>query len=331
MVDTTPTRLGNPNLAAPGSEYDLFLTKYAGEVLAVFERMTSARKMFSMRNISNGDSATFPAYSRAVAAYHTAGENILDPSNSLLTEFGIAERVINVDQLLQSSTFVDRLDEMLNHWEVRSGFADQMGQALARKEDEQLFQLAVLASRAASTITTDGGGTGGSVTSTDAEDNSATLIDKIFECAETFDTLDVPKRDRFCALRPAQYYMLIADTAGGVTDMVNKDFTTENGGADEGIVKSVAGIQIINTNSVPFNEIVTEDTEARNDYFGTFTTTVGVCFHKTAVGSINMAGLSVESEYMSNYQGTFMIAKMAVGHGILRPESAIEILDTTMT
>ena len=35
--------------------------------------------------------------------------------------------------------------------------------------------------------------------------------------------------------------------------------------------------------------------------------------------------LAIESGYDIRRQGTLMVAKMAVGHGILRPESAVEL------
>ena len=35
--------------------------------------------------------------------------------------------------------------------------------------------------------------------------------------------------------------------------------------------------------------------------------------------------LAVESEYDIRRQGTLMVAKYAMGHGVLRPESAVEL------
>jgi hypothetical protein len=35
--------------------------------------------------------------------------------------------------------------------------------------------------------------------------------------------------------------------------------------------------------------------------------------------------LAAESEYDIRRQGTLMVAKYAVGHGILRPEAAVEL------
>jgi hypothetical protein len=47
--------------------------------------------------------------------------------------------------------------------------------------------------------------------------------------------------------------------------------------------------------------------------------------HESAVGTVKLMDLSMEGEYKIEYQGTLLVAKYAVGHGILRPESAVEI------
>ena len=47
-----------------------------------------------------------------------------------------------------------------------------------------------------------------------------------------------------------------------------------------------------------------------------------VVFHKSAIGTVKLMDLAMESEYDIRRQGTLMVGKMALGHGILRPESA---------
>jgi len=46
---------------------------------------------------------------------------------------------------------------------------------------------------------------------------------------------------------------------------------------------------------------------------------------KEAVGTVKLLDLAMESEYDIRRQGTLMVAKYAMGHGILRPECAIEL------
>ena len=65
-----------------------------------------------------------------------------------------------------------------------------MGRALANKVDQNLIQLAVLASQASSTIT--GGNGGEEITDADANTNAASLITSIFDAAEKLDNKDVP-------------------------------------------------------------------------------------------------------------------------------------------
>jgi hypothetical protein len=47
--------------------------------------------------------------------------------------------------------------------------------------------------------------------------------------------------------------------------------------------------------------------------------------HKGAVGTVKLMDLSAEAAYDIRRQGHLMVAKYAVGHGVLRPESAVEL------
>jgi hypothetical protein len=47
--------------------------------------------------------------------------------------------------------------------------------------------------------------------------------------------------------------------------------------------------------------------------------------HPQAMGTVKLMDLSSEMEYDIRRQGTLMVSKMAVGHGILRPECIYEI------
>ena len=49
---------------------------------------------------------------------------------------------------------------------------------------------------------------------------------------------------------------------------------------------------------------------------------VATVFHKSAIGTVKLMDLGMESEYDLRRQGSLMVGKMALGHGILRPESA---------
>ena len=60
-------------------------------------------------------------------------------------------------------------------------------------------------------------------------------------------------------------------------------------------------------------------------YNGDFSKTVGIVAHPSAVGTVKLLDLATESEYQMERQGTLFVAKYAMGHGVLRPEAAIEL------
>lgn len=48
-----------------------------------------------------------------------------------------------------------------------------------------------------------------------------------------------------------------------------------------------------------------------------------------AVGTVKLLDLAQEMAYDIRRQGTLIVSKYAVGHGILRPECAVELKTTT--
>ena len=311
MANATVSRLGQVN--ASGDANALFLKVFSGEVLATFQRENQMLNMTSVRQISSGKSAQFPVIGTTSSGYHTPGNEITGSS------IKHAEKTINIDDLLISSAFMSNLDEAKNHYDVRSIYTAEMGRALANTVDQNLLQLAVLGARGSATIT---GGNGGKVvTDADADTNADSLIASIFECAQALDEKDVPSTDRFCIVKPAVYYKLVQNDK-----ILNRDFGGQNGVFSDGTVIKVAGVNIVKANTaVNAFANVSQVTGTNNTYHGNFSTTVATVFHKSAIGTVKLMDLGMESEYDIRRQGNLMVAKMALGHGILRPESACEI------
>lgn len=316
MTATDPSRIGQVNGA--GDALALFLKVFSGEVLATFDRLNVMMGLHRMRSIKHGKSAQFPAVGRATAAYHVVGEDITDTGAGYLTQFGHNERVISIDSKLLAATFVDELDEMLNHYEVRSEYAHQLGEALARTFDQQALQVAVLAART-TTPTITGNPAGESVVDADFVTNGASAAATIFSIAQKFDEKDIPESDRVIVVNPQTYYNLVQET-----DFINRDFTDSNGGLDTGRVMTIAGIKIVKSNNLP-STVVAADPGHQNTYSGDFTTTLAVAFHRSAIGTVKLMDLTMEQEYLVEKQGHLMVAKFALGTGILRPEAAIEV------
>ena len=311
MANATVSRLGQVN--ASGDVNALFQKVFSGEVLATFQRENQMLGMTSVRQIASGKSAQFPVIGTTSSGSHTPGNEITGSS------IKHAEKTINIDDLLISSAFMSNLDEAKNHYDVSSIYTAEMGRALANTVDQNLLQLAVLGARGSATIT---GGNGGKVvTDADADTNADSLIASIFECAQALDEKDVPSTDRFCIVKPAVYYKLVQNDK-----ILNRDFGGQNGVFSDGTVIKVAGVNIVKANTaVNAFANVSQVTGTNNTYHGNFSTTVATVFHKSAIGTVKLMDLGMESEYDIRRQGTLMVAKMALGHGILRPESACEI------
>lgn len=317
---STVSRLGQVNGA--NAVDALFLKKFAGEVLTTFETENVFKPLHLTRTIESGKSAQFPVAGIAGAKYHTVGDNMLTDAGYIQT-IKHAERVITIDNLLTSATLISRLDEAMNHYDVRSIYTTELGRALAKKFDKTISQVITLAARGSATIT--GGKAGQSVT-TGASPSGVTLAEKIYEAAQKLDENDIPSEERYCVVSPANYYKLVQSLA---------DFGNANavGSYVDGTVVRIAGITIVKSNNLNFGTNQSDaqydadysGVNAANTYRGNFTNTVGLVFHKNAVGTVKLLDLAVESEYKIELQGTFFVAKYAMGHGILRPECAVEL------
>jgi len=310
MANATVSRIGQVN--GSGDVNSLFLKVWSGEVLATFNRENKMLGMSQVRTISSGKSAQFPVVGTNSTSYHTPGNEITG------TSVNHAERTISIDDLLISNAFLANIDEAKNHYDVRSIYTSEMGRALANKVDQHLLQLSVLAAQASATITGGNGGT--QITDADAKTNAASLISSIFECAQALDENDVPSEDRFCVVPPATYYLLVQNDK-----ILNRDFGAEGNGAYvDGTVIKVAGINIVKANTAvtAFTDQSSAISGTNNTYNVDASNVAAVVFHKSAIGTVKLMDLAMESEYDIRRQGTLMVGKMALGHGILRPESA---------
>ncbi len=323
MSNATVSRLGLVDNT--GTDFnELFLKVFSGEVLSAFTRNNIFNdQLHSVRTITSGKSAQFPVLGTATASYHTPG-NLLTGGNQIRH----GERVINIDDLLIADVFVSRLEELKNHYDIRAQYADELGKALAKTYDENVAKMIANASRSSSTLTGIAGGltlTLGSGNTTSANVSGDEIAAAIYDIAQTFDERDIPPTDRFCVLPPAEYYKL----AESATRTVNADFNPGgNGSFAQGNVQFVAGIPILKSNNIPQSNVGSNPSGANNTYSGDDSKTIGLVFHKSAVGTVKLMDMTTEitgNDYATMYQGTLMVAKYALGHGILRPECAATI------
>ena len=252
-TNATVSFLGQQN--ASGATDALFLKKFAGEVLVAFEEKNIMKALHTVRTIQNGKSATFPVTGKATASYHTPGDNIADSAEGYLNTIKHNERVINIDDLLISPVFISNIDEAKNHYDVRSIYSTELGNALANTFDANIIRTIIGASRAAALIDSTSTPAGGSKTVASATSNTALtaneLVDVLFDAAQKLDENDVPEDNRHCILGPVEYYRLIADSADNRLTQLSQDYNAPNGSIAKGNIVEVAGIRIHKTNHIP--------------------------------------------------------------------------------
>lgn len=350
---TDPSRVGQINAA--GDANALFLKKFAGEILTTFETNNIFKGLHTVRTIENGKSAQFPVTGIATANYHTPGENIAEEggsSSKYLSDPNKNQKVITIDDVLLASTFLASIDDVKNHYDIRSVYSSELGRALSKRFDQAVAKVFIAAARSSTNLTSPAktGGVLDISTNTlgafadanpDTSDpTGAELVAALFTAAAALDNNDVPSDGRFCVLPPAEYYKLITGGDGSLvvsTSASNKD-VGGSGSLASGTIPQVAGIDIYKSTNIPSTDMTSAtgtnsgDAGASNDVFaatdgydGNFTNTVGIVSHPSAVGTVKLLDLATESEYQIERQGTLFVAKYAMGHGVLRPECAIEL------
>ena len=330
------SRLG---LKHGGAANDLFLKVFANEILTTFDEFNVMKDLHTIRTISSGKEAQFPVTGIATAKYHTVGEDVLESSNGYSSSIKHSERTISIDDVLLAATFIANIDEMKNHYDVRSIYSKELGKALAKRFDIATMKTLFAAAGSTDVLGNDvADGTILDISNADCEGfaTAAKIISTITTVAQTLDENDIPEDDRFIILTPANYYKLMSSGS----DAINRDYGGE-GSIASGAVARVAGVDIIKSNHLADvialgddSAGVTDDQNSSNDVHGTsgkgydgdYTGLQALAGHKSAIGTVKLMDLTTESEYVMTKQGTALVAKYAMGHGVLRPEAAIKIV-----
>jgi hypothetical protein len=342
--NASPSRPGQDNLA--GDVRALFLKLSAGEIIAQFNAMNIMAPLVRNKSIQGGKSVQFKVSGRAQAKTHVPGTNIFDAGNGLLSLIAMSERVIFIDNKLIAATLIDDLDEALNDVEVRGTHNTEIAEALAVVVDQILINTVILAARASSTITGLNGGA--VVTDPDMETSGVALVNALFAAAQNFDEKSVPKQGRIALVRSSMYYNMIRDPAVSIAatsptvtqatvgyPLLNSNLSPGNGNFAKAQLVECAGFTVMVSQHIPDSNILSSDalfgsdpgglSEFGNVYYGDFSATSGVCFHRSAVGRVTMKAMSLASEYDMNYDGYKTLGKLAMGAGVLQPESACEL------
>lgn len=302
------SRLGARKLGA--DELELFLIKWTGEIFSRFPTLCKFYDKSYTKHIDHGKAARFDALGEAEAKYFNVGvDDLTEGGNKIPAD----EFTIALDGPLIAWALVAEVDELMNHYSERDRYTSKLTTALAKRFDQNVAATGILAARHAARIP---GGFGGSViTHANMDTDTDALVDGIFAGAERLDDKDVPEYGRWFFCRPSVYYRLVKHDK-----VIHRDYDGA-GSISKGTVHELAGIQIVKTNHIP-NSVITTD---KAKYNGDFSKTVGLIMTDEAVGTVKRQDLTTEAEWKIEKQSYLMLAKFLLGHGVLRPECAVEI------
>jgi hypothetical protein len=329
MANASLDRLGQ--IRGTGAVDALFLKLGIAELLNAFDRTCVFKGKVKERNIKGGKSAAFPVSGRAVAAYHVPGTPILGATNSPGDR---NEEIINLDGLMIADEVIYDLDEMMNYYDVRQDATHQLGQALAREWDRRAARVLYAAAKRTTeplANANNAGRTGqGQTLSAGYAAASATakgdeLANRIGAIKVAMKKKDVPTEDLVCVVGPDEYDFLLDSTRA-----INTDFNGgggENGSFASGRVLRVKGIPIIESNHVTQAAYTNTTYDKNTAYQQDLSKCRGIIFHRDAIGVLTLRSPSLQvtpqgGDFNIMYQASLMVARMAVGMGVLRPECA---------
>ncbi|OIN15587.1 hypothetical protein BFS86_09090 [Shewanella algae] len=334
-----------------GDSRALFLKLYAGEVLKQFKPACIALSLTKVRTITSGKSFQFPMIGRTSAKYHKPGE---------LIQAGTvkhAEVTVTIDDIVIAPVFVAEIDEALSHYESRAEYSADCSRQLAELIDRNIFRM--LAKAALITNKTEAQAAGLNLLEEEVytdvvelrttNDNGDTLnpaqslVDAIYRARTAFHKANITDA-KYAVVKPETFELLV-NASGQVGNMawLNSDVGGQGGVAVGGTGPNgqaalrIAGIPVYESNHLP----TTNESAGINDpepldaalgsgntekYRGDYSRIVGLVFTKDAVATLKLKDISVQHVPEPLRLGHNIIAKMAVGHNILRPACAIAIV-----
>ncbi|WP_412058443.1 phage capsid protein [Bartonella sp. DGB2] len=296
---------------AQGDEWALFRTEFITDVMAQYHALCLYRERHQVRRIERSKSATFPLIGGTKATYLEAGAFIEGQ------KFQHSDVTILLDNPTAANVYLADFEEDMSPVDFRAHYSQEMGTALATMFDQNVARVAVQAAREKSYFV---GGDGGSIIKggKDVATDGELIKNTLFKAMELFNYKKVPQTERFCFVSPTTYA-----AAAATTDLINKNWGGE-GSLAQGKLGTVAGITIISTINLPQGD-QRADSDVLPRYRGDFSKTAFHLMHRDAVGTVMLKEMTTSIDWVPTNQSTLLTAKYMAGHGVLRPECAIEV------
>ena len=338
--DITVQRLGviKADSGTWAKDNALFLKVFSGEVLTAFKRNCVFADTVMKRSISSGRSAQFPVTGRFTATSVAPGKYI-DGQEQMQQN----EVVIRIDDYLIACADLYSLDEAKTHFDQRSIYSTELGEALARAYDRRIARLVSVGARTSTGDLTANKPTaidapyrtGSQIDLAKAAPTSNDLVAAVFEAAQKLDEKDVSSDNRVLIVRPEEFYSLIQSDRA-----VNFDFNQQgvNGSYKEGQIAKLAGFSIYSSNHLAQGNAAADSGEqgfvfngAADDSAVDMTNTRMLAFQRNAIGVVTLKDLQMSmtgNDYDVMYNATKLKAQYALGAGVLRPECCVEVVNS---
>jgi hypothetical protein len=329
---SAPTRFGT-DVADTSDNTGLFLKMFGGETYAAFSEKTHTMDKHVIKEISSGKSHQFPKTWKVSAAYHTAGQEMLGQDTDE------TERVISIDGLLVAHIGIYDLDDAMSHFDVRSEYTSELGKALARVFDTNVYRTIIKTARADSSLA------GASSTSPFPDGTqllSADVSGTITATAgaqwwEVMRGLQVDAElanydgPIHLAVPPATFdataYSQGSDSLANPFLFANRDLAGFGGQDPDNESLRLRKVTMYSSNLIPQSDD-SSNGDVKAKYRADFSTTFGVAWGRQGVGTTKLIGMGLETTRDVRRQEDFIVAKIAVGHGPLRNEITWDIRNT---
>ena len=314
---------------------EMFLRLGSSEVLDAFMINTVFKGKTRERKSRGGKSVDFPITGRMLAAYHQPGKPITGDGND---PSDLNKRTIELDALMIADTAIYQVDELMNFYDVRQIYTKELGRALAVEYDKRVARLVyAAANNSTEPLAKDppnAGRTGTAITLDDTatdfeaktrQERGDELVEAIFDARVEFEKKDVPIDNMYAVFTPDDYYSITQSSRA-----INVDFNNGggNGSIAQGETARIAGIPLYSSNHVDQADYSLVAGDVNADYAQDLSLCRGLIFHRDAVGVVSLLSPSLQltgPEYRVQYQSDLMVARQALGMGVLRAECACAI------
>lgn len=263
-----------------------------------------------------------------------------------------AEKVITIDGLLATDVLIYDIEDAMNHYDVRSEYSKQMGEALALAADVANYaEMAKLINKRTPAAANENiAGLGASPMAivgvkdlTDSAKIGEYVIQALTIMRAEFTKRYVPTGDRTFFTSPDVYSAILAalmPNAANYAALIDPE---------TGNIRNVMGFEIVETPHMT-KQLVDNPADAFDGVghvfpatgvdvatWGTATGAVkmgadnvcGIAMHRSAIATLKLKDMALERARRPEYQADQIIAKYAMGHGGLRPEAVGGVVFST--